>query len=91
MVPRMKDIAIDCVLSGKSKLNPSKRKHCFELFGFDFIVDEDYRTWLLEVNTNPYLGTPNKHMAVLVPSMVDEMLTIVLDPTFPPQCASVVE
>ena len=87
----MKDIAIDCVLSGKTKLNPSKRKHCFELFGLDFILDEDYRTWLLEVNTNPYLGTPNKQMEVLVPAMVDEMLTIVLDPIYPPAQESVIE
>lgn len=35
---------------------PSKRKNAFELFGYDFLIDEDLRTWLIEVNTNPYLG-----------------------------------
>ena len=59
---RMKDIAIDCFLSAKSSMNPSKRRNSFEFFGFDFMIDEDFRTWLIEVNTNPYLGLPNNHM-----------------------------
>jgi D-alanine-D-alanine ligase-like ATP-grasp enzyme len=48
-------------------MNPNKRKNCFELFGFDFLLDEDFRLWLIEINTNPFLGTPNKDMVVLVP------------------------
>lgn len=62
----MKDIVIDCYMSIKTKLNPNKRQ-CFELFGFDFLVDEDMRTWLIEVNMNPFLGTPNDDIAKLVP------------------------
>ena len=30
-------------------------KECFEIFGFDYILDSSYRTWLIEVNTNPCL------------------------------------
>lgn len=48
-------------------MNPNKRKHIFELFGFDFLLDEDLRLWLIEINTNPFLGTPNKEMQRLVP------------------------
>ena len=60
LVPRMKDIIIDSLMSVRNKMNPNRRKQCFELFGFDFLIDEDYRTWLIEINTNPWLGTPNK-------------------------------
>lgn len=49
-------------MSVRYKMNPNRRKQCFELFGFDFLVDEDFRSWLIEINTNPYLGTPNKDM-----------------------------
>ncbi len=30
-------------------------KAFFEIFGYDFIIDADYNTWLIEVNTNPCL------------------------------------
>lgn len=48
------------------------------------MVDEDFRVWLIEVNTNPYLGQPNKWTKQFVPEMVDELLQIVLDPLYPP-------
>ncbi len=58
-MPRMKDLIIDSILSVKTQLNPNKRKNVFEIFGYDFLIDEDFRIWLIEVNTNPYLGIPN--------------------------------
>lgn len=61
-LPRMKDIMIDSFLSVRQKMNPNRRKNVFELFGFDFLLDEDFRLWLIEINTNPFLGTPNKEM-----------------------------
>ena len=50
LIPRMKDLIIDTILSIKKSMNPKRRKNCFELFGYDFLIDEDYRTWLLEVS-----------------------------------------
>lgn len=61
------------------------RKKEFELFGYDFLIDEDYRTWLLEVNNNPYLGVPNAFIKELLPLMIDEMMELVIDPLFPPE------
>ena len=82
---RMRDLIIDTYLCWKKNLNPSKRKHCFELFGYDFLIDEDIRTWLLEVNTNPYLGVPNNYIADMLPKMLDDMFEIVLDPLIAPK------
>ena len=67
MLPRMRDIAIDTFLSVRHKMNPNKRKDVFELFGFDFLLDEDFRIWLIECNTNPYLGAPCKFMETMLP------------------------
>lgn len=81
----MKDLIIDSFMSVRNKMNPNRRKNCFELFGFDFLVDEDFRVWLIEINTNPFLGTPNKEMVKLVPEMINDMLKIVVDPILKPQ------
>lgn len=78
----MKDLVIDTLLSVRKSINPNNRKQCFELFGYDFLIDEDLRTWLIEINTNPFLGTPNKDMEMLVPAMLDDMCKLVLDPYF---------
>lgn len=66
-------------------MNPNRRKHCFELFGYDFLIDEDFRVWLIEVNTNPYFGIANEYIADLLPKMIDDMTRIVVDPYFPPR------
>jgi len=58
-MPRIKDLIIDSVLSQRFELNKLNWPNVFELFGFDFLIDEDFRTWILEVNTNPFLGIPN--------------------------------
>ena len=74
MVPRMKDIVIDTFLAVNTQLNPNRRRNNFELFGYDFMIDEDFRVWLIEVNTNPYLGQPNQWTKQFVPNMIDELL-----------------
>lgn len=78
----MKDIAIDCYMSARNSMNPSKRRHSFEFFGFDFMIDEDFRVWLIEVNTNPLLAIHNKRMSDLLPKMLADLLKINLDPVF---------
>jgi hypothetical protein len=85
LFPRIKDIIIDTFLSIKRKINPNQRTNVFELFGFDFLLDEDFRIWLIECNYNPFLGTPCDFMRTLVPNMIDDMLKIVLDPVIKPR------
>jgi len=58
----MIDLIIDSIMSVKHSINSNNVTPCFELFGYDFMIDEDFRVWLIEVNTNPYLGLSNNHM-----------------------------
>ena len=85
VIPRIKDLIIDTMLCTKNDLNPNHRPNIFEFFGFDFLIDEDMRTWLIEVNTNPYLGTPNEYIGNLLPNMVDDMLELTADNLFAPK------
>jgi|LauGreDrversion4_2_1035121.scaffolds.fasta_scaffold63397_3 hypothetical protein len=67
----------------RKKLDPHKRKHTFELFGYDFILDEDFNVWLIEVNTNPCIEESSNLLKMLVPRMLEDMLRITVDRTFP--------
>ena len=84
IVSRIKDLIIDVYSASKDNINPNKRGKSFELLGFDFLVDEDLRTWLLEVNTNPYLGVANEYIEGLLGRMIDDLLEITVDAEFKP-------
>ena len=85
IIPRIKDLIIDTIMSIKPELiSPSKKRGAtFELLGYDFMIDEDLRTWLIEVNTNPYIGIPNDYIKEILPKMLDSMLNIVLRQSYP--------
>jgi tubulin monoglycylase TTLL3/8 len=51
ILPRMKE-AVTWSLATTSDVVPNRAKS-FELFGYDFMLDEDLEVWLIEVNTSP--------------------------------------
>lgn len=50
---------------------------CFELYGFDVLVDHKLRPWLLEVNTCPSLSSSSPLDKRLKTQLVADMLTLV--------------
>ena len=52
---------------------------CFELFGFDVLLDEALKPWLLEVNCAPSLSIDCDVDEKVKPRVVREMFSIVLD------------
>jgi len=51
----------------------------FELFGFDFILDEELRPWMIEINTNPCLEESSSILKILIPRMIDDMFKLTID------------
>jgi hypothetical protein len=70
--------------SARVTLNKGNRKYCFEIFGYDFMIDYELKPWLIEVNTNPCLEESNKLLGMLVPRMLDDAFRMTLDVLFPP-------
>lgn len=68
----------------KNKINFEDRKYCFEIFGFDFILDSDHEVWLIEVNTNPCIEESSPLLACYLPRMIDDAFKLTLDVLFPP-------
>lgn len=77
----MKEIIIHNIESVKKKLKLNKG--CFELFGYDFIIDSDFGIWLIEVNTNPCLEESSELVRTLINRMVNDMLKLTIDIVFP--------
>lgn len=70
LVSQMKKITVMTMQSVRRKLNAADRQYCFEIFGYDFIIDEELKVWLIEVNTNPCLEESSKLLQVLLPRML---------------------
>lgn len=79
LVERMKQLIVRSIFATKTLLDPKMRKNCFELFGYDFIIDEDLNLWLIEVNTNPCIEESSNILKVYIPRMIDDMLKLSVD------------
>ena len=83
LVPQMHEIIVKTFNAVKRTIDPNRRKFCFELFGYDFILDEDFNSWLIEVNTNPCLEESSDLLKKLLPRMIEDMLRLTVDVVFP--------
>ncbi|XP_078506570.1 putative tubulin polyglutamylase TTLL9 [Lissotriton helveticus] len=52
-------------------------KHCFELYGYDILIDGDLRAWLLEINASPSLTASSQEDYELKTRLLEDTLHIV--------------
>ncbi|XP_063706533.1 polyglutamylase complex subunit TTLL1-like [Culicoides brevitarsis] len=55
-------------------------RHCFECYGYDIIVDNTLKPWLVEVNASPSLTSTTVNDRILKYKLIDNILSIVLPP-----------
>jgi len=58
----IKEVLIKTIISVESPLvthssSLKYKSNCFEIYGFDILIDADFRPWLLEVNVSPSLSS----------------------------------
>lgn len=53
---------------------------CFELFGYDILVDQNFKPWLIEVNASPSMGTTSETDHQLKTCLINDLLNIVIPP-----------
>ena len=73
--PQVKSIALKALIACQYDIPYSPA--CFELFGFDIIIDDKLRCWLLEINSSPSLERSNALDDQVKLPLVDDILNII--------------
>ncbi|KAL9886412.1 polyglutamylase complex subunit TTLL1-like isoform 1-T2 [Glossina fuscipes fuscipes] len=55
-------------------------RHCFECYGYDIIIDNNLKPWLVEVNASPSLTSTTVTDRILKYKLIDNILSVVLPP-----------
>ena len=84
LFPQMERLVTDSFRAVGSKIDPQRVSNCFEIFGYDFMIDEQLKVWLIEVNTNPCLEESSPILEELLPRMLDDAFRLTIDKIYPP-------
>jgi len=82
IIPKIKGIVEITTKSVREKLNKQDSNFCFEIYGYDLILDKNLRPWLLEINDNPGLCNSSPLIGKLIPRMLDNAFRLTLDVLF---------
>ncbi|KAG7302939.1 hypothetical protein JYU34_012932 [Plutella xylostella] len=55
-------------------------RHCFECYGYDIIIDDNLKPWLIEVNASPSMTATTANDRILKCQLIDNLLSVVLPP-----------
>ncbi|XP_077279771.1 tubulin tyrosine ligase-like 5 isoform X3 [Temnothorax americanus] len=83
LMQRIEDIIIKSILATASGIVSGLKqfvKHpetCFELFGFDILIDDTLKPWLLEVNLTPSLGCDSPLDVRLKSALIADLFTLI--------------
>ncbi|KAK2843603.1 hypothetical protein Q7C36_011818 [Tachysurus vachellii] len=83
LMGQIEDLIIKAVLSAElqiataCKMFVPHRNNCFELYGFDVLIDSNLKPWLLEVNLSPSLACDTPLDLKIKASMISDMFSLV--------------
>jgi tubulin monoglycylase TTLL3/8 len=75
--PGMKEAVINTMIATQEVTD--SRKNAFELYGADFMMSDDYKPWLLEVNSSPGMLPSSVEKAKLCAAVIGDTIKVVLD------------
>ena len=82
--PVMERLVTDSFRAVSKKIDPKRKSNSFEIFGYDFMIDENFKVFLIECNTNPCLEICSPLLARIVPELLDNSFRVAIDPLYQP-------
>ncbi|KAH7827503.1 putative Tubulin-tyrosine ligase family protein [Monocercomonoides exilis] len=76
-LPKIESIIVASIKCGREAMKD--RKNSFEIFGFDFMIDEKMNPWLIEINAAPCFEHTTAVVGELVGECVESTMKVVLD------------
>ena len=83
IISQVQKIVTDTIRATFHLLDSRKRINSYELFGYDFMFDREFRPYLIEVNSNPSLECSSSLLSKLFRDMLENTFSIAIDPLFP--------
>lgn len=83
IIQKIKDVIIKTILLITEETNlivktlTKNTSNLFELYGFDILIDENFKAWLLEVNTNPSLNCDSELDLKLKTNLIKDIFNII--------------
>lgn len=81
---KIEDLIVKTVLSAEHVINnatemfcPYPKHNCFELFGFDILIDSKLEPWLLEVNLTPALSCDSPLDQKIKSNVIADLFTMI--------------
>ena len=67
---QIKEIVSISMMSVRYQINKNKRNYQFEIFGYDFMLDEEFNLFLIEINDDPGIEESSPWIQIIIPRMV---------------------
>ncbi len=77
-------ISVEFPVNSACKMFVPHRRNCFELYGFDILIDSDLKPWLLEVNLSPSLNCDSPIDMKIKSAMLVDLLNLIGVPAMDP-------
>ncbi|CAE8635222.1 unnamed protein product [Polarella glacialis] len=70
-------LSVEPVVSARTQMTAPHSSNCFELYGFDVLVDADLKPWLLEVNLSPSMQAESPLDWTIKSALLSDALNLV--------------
>jgi hypothetical protein len=82
--PEFRRLAAMSIAAAAEEMSQTTISKSFELLGYDFMIDEDFKSYLIEINSNPCLEFVCPLLTGIITSLIENVVRVALDTQCPP-------